>query len=54
MEIVANEIKRLVEDYNKCPYLLIKEQIGIDIELLEEALFILNNEPDLNIHLDLF
>ena len=31
-----------------------KEQIRIDIELLEEALFILNNEPDLKIHFDLF
>lgn len=31
MELVVRELKRLVEDYHKCPYSLIKEQILVDI-----------------------
>ncbi|WP_277585250.1 hypothetical protein [Psychrobacillus antarcticus] len=42
MEMVVHELNRLVEDYNKCPDLLIKEQILIDIDLLKEALLLSN------------
>ena len=49
MEIVVHEIKRLVEDYNKCPILLIKEQILMDIELLKDALLLTNIDFDLKL-----
>jgi len=47
MELVITEIKRLVEDYNNCPYYTIKEQILLDIKLLKDVLLLLNIELDL-------
>lgn len=47
MELVIYEIERLVVDYYKCPNLLIKEQILLDIELLKDALLLLNIDLDL-------
>ena len=47
MELVIYEIERLVEDYYKCPYCLIKEQIFFDITLLKDALSLLNIDHDL-------
>lgn len=49
MELVVHEIKRLVKDYYKCPDLQLKEQILMDIELLKDALLLLNIDLDLDI-----
>ncbi|GGA31884.1 hypothetical protein [Psychrobacillus lasiicapitis] len=47
MKLVAQEFYRLVEDYNKCPHVHIKEQILIDIELLKDALLLTNIDLEL-------
>ncbi|WP_251273580.1 hypothetical protein [Domibacillus indicus] len=36
--LLSVELERLVDDYLKCPDLIIKEQIQNDIQLLSEAL----------------
>ncbi len=48
MELVVHEIKRLVEDFYKCPNFLIKEQILKDIELLKDALLLLKIDFELD------
>ena len=49
MELVVHEMKRLVEDYYKCPDLIIKEQILLYIELLKDALLLTNIDFDLKL-----
>lgn len=52
MELVIHELNRLIDDYHKCDDLLIKEQIFIDIQLLRDALLLLNTGLDLEIPLE--
>ncbi|WP_166462383.1 hypothetical protein [Psychrobacillus vulpis] len=47
MIFILNELNHLKEDYSKCDNLLIKEQILLDINLLNEALTLLNQEERL-------
>lgn len=49
MNLIYIELTRLVDDYNKCENLLIKEQIRSDINLLNKAL-LLSGWPEKPIH----
>lgn len=40
MSLIYKELINLVDDYYKCPFTHIKEQILIDIKLLTDALLI--------------
>ncbi len=40
MDLLYQELNRLVDDYHKCHDFIIKEQILCDIQLLTEALSI--------------
>ncbi|WP_225986191.1 hypothetical protein [Psychrobacillus glaciei] len=44
MTLMKHELKLLLDDYDKCDNLSIKEQILIDIYLLNEALTILQQD----------
>lgn len=46
MELFIRELNRLVEDYEKCSSLLIKEQILQDIAFISEALALINQTDE--------
>ena len=46
MELLTRELNQLVFDYEKCPNESIKKQILQDINLLREALALLNDENE--------
>ncbi len=45
IELIVQELKRLVNDYYNCDDPILKESIHSDIELLSEALY-LSDLPD--------
>ncbi|WP_157076659.1 hypothetical protein [Sutcliffiella cohnii] len=45
IELIVQELKRLVSDYYNCDDPILKESIHSDIELLNDALF-LSDLPD--------
>ena len=47
MNLMYQELTRLVDDYYKCNVFIIKEQILCDINLLTEALIISEKHNDL-------
>ncbi len=47
MNLMYQELTRLVDDYHKCNVFIIKEQILCDINLLTEALIISEQHNDL-------
>jgi len=44
MILIYKELNNLIDDYYKCPFTHIKEQILIDINLLTEALLVIDGE----------
>ncbi|SFQ13733.1 hypothetical protein SAMN05421670_1064 [Psychrobacillus psychrotolerans] len=44
MILIYNELNNLIDDYYKCPFAHIKEQILIDINLLTDALLIVDSD----------
>lgn len=54
MNLIYQELNRLVDDYYKCDVFDIKEQILCDINLLTEALIISGEHIDLRTYKPLF
>ena len=42
--LIYKELNNLIDDYYKCPFAHIKEQILIDINLLTDALLVIDGE----------
>lgn len=44
MILIYKELNKLIDDYYQCPYTHIKEQILLDINLLTDALLIVDTD----------
>ncbi|MEK3977839.1 hypothetical protein MKY37_01965 [Psychrobacillus sp. FSL K6-2836] len=52
ISLIYKELNRLVDDYYKCPFTHIKEQILIDINLLTDALLVFDVDLQLETSLE--
>ncbi|MFJ7826179.1 hypothetical protein [Psychrobacillus sp. NPDC096623] len=50
--LIYKELNRLIDDYYKCPFKHIKEQILIDIHLLTEAILLFDVDYPLTVSLE--
>ncbi|WP_419961861.1 hypothetical protein [Psychrobacillus sp. BM2] len=52
--LIYKELNHLIDDYYKCPFTHMKEQIISDINLLTEALLLLDTDQQLEASLESF